>query len=709
MKRLLLLTAFVLAFAGLRMDQVSAADGDEKALIAAVQKLKGFASVDKMDSAKPVLRIDLRSFDLKDDDLKQLRPLLEKSTLPIRLNLNGAAGITDAGLAHLKDLPTLQSLALSEVKFTPAALKNLTGLTNLESLYLSSEELTDADLAPLGKLTKLRDLSVSGSKLTPAAYAHLEDLTQLEEIRVGNTFDGLGDEYLAHMKKMTKLKKLHIGKDKLTDAGMAHMKNFTELRELDLEGPKVTPAGLASLAALKKLQKLTVLSCDAINGDGMAPLKELTELQSLEFVYCGPLNAKATAHLQGLTKLKRLRFDSVENEALQGIAGLKNLEDLQLFYTTVGDAGLKHLSGLTGLRSLNLMKTQVTDAGLMNLSGLTELKRLSLSDNKITDEGLQHLAKMTGLEELGISDCKITGAGLKNLSGLMNLNRLWLNGNPLTDAGLAHLKGMTKLTDLHLTGTKVTDEEVLALKKALPKARILDYAGDEVVLEKKEPPKRVIEDISKIEPAFSLTSEKFAEECKEQKTANEKFKGKVIELSGVVKTVGQNFSGDPYVALEVGKDFTGVMCFTADAQPWAKVVPGQKIKLKGKWPQDPFGPSLHHCVFVDTGKSPAIILTAQELAKEYAADKDATGKKYADKYLIVTGEVVDKEFNSVGAASVTLKVEGKVKVKCSFTAFEKGMVKPIKIGQQLKAVGQYTLNFGDEEVVVYFCHPIKQP
>jgi Leucine-rich repeat (LRR) protein len=705
-RRLLVLLSFVLA-AG-PAAPAFAADPDPKELVAEVQKLKGYTQIDKKDPARPVLRVELRSFDLKDDNLKQLRPYLEKSPLPVALSLSGASGVTDAGLAHLKDLTTLVSLGLGDVKYTDAGLKNLSGLTNLEELYLSGDQLTDASLAPVAKLTKLRKLSVYGSKLTAAAYAHLADLTQLEEVTLGGFSVEVGDECLAHMKKMTKLRTLGIGKEKLTDAGMAHVKNFAELRELRIEGPKVTAAGLESLAALKKLETLTVLSCPAINGDGMAALKGLTNLQGLELVYCGQIDAKATAHLKGLTKLKKLRFDGVQDEALEGIAGLKNLEDLQLFYTSVGDPGLKHLGGLTGLRSLNLMKTRVTDAGLKHLSGLTALQNLSLSDNKaITDAGLEHLAGLTGLEELGLSDCKIGGAGVKHLAKLANLKRLWLNGNPLTDAGLAPLKNLKKLDSIYLTGTKVTDDEVLALKKALPKARILDYAGDEVALEKREPPKRVVEDVSKVEPAFSLTAEKFAAEAKDRAVANEKFKGKVVELSGVVKTVGQNISGEPYLSLEVEKDFTGVMCFTADAEPWAKVVPGQKIKLKGKWPPDAFGTVLAHCAFVDVGTSPAITITAQQLAKEYAADKEAANKKYTDKYLIITGEVADKEFNSAGAASVTLKVDGNVKVKCSFTAFEKGMVKPIKVGQQLKAVGQYTLNFGGDEVGLYFCHPIK--
>jgi Leucine-rich repeat (LRR) protein len=608
----------------------------------------------------------------------------------------------------LKDLQTLQSLTLERIKLTEAGLQQLAALKNLRALHLFGDELTDTHLVPIGKMTKLRELTIYSKKVTPAGYAHVAGLTELEEMQVGVSRD-IGDDCLTHMTKMTRLRIVHLGGDKLTDAGMAHVKNFTELRELWMEGPKVTATGLGSLAALRKLEKLTVFSCTAFNGDGLAPLKEMTELKELDLVYCGETNAKGTAYLQGLAKLKKLRLSGVEDAALEPVGKLKALEELDLNYTRVGDEGVKHLAGMTNLRSLILIKTQVTDKGMNHLSTLTGLKRLSIGENKITDEGLQALAGMKALEDLSITDCKITGSGFKHLSGLTNLKGIWAGGNPLTDVALPPLKDLKKLNFLSLTGSKVTDEVVLALKKDLPEARILDYAGDEVLLEKKEPRKKVVEDISKIEPAFSMTAEMFAAECKDRKAASDKYKGKVIELSGVVKSLDSNFSEDVYVSLAVDKDITGVMCYMATPEPWAKVVPGQKIKLKGKFPEDAFGAALVHCVFVDTGTNPAITMTAQQLAKEYAADKEAANKKYNEKYLILTGEVVDRQFNSAGAASMTLKVDGKVRVKVSFTAFDKGAVKPIKVGQQLKVVGQYALNFDAEEVSLYFCHPIKQP
>jgi tRNA_anti-like len=162
------------------------------------------------------------------------------------------------------------------------------------------------------------------------------------------------------------------------------------------------------------------------------------------------------------------------------------------------------------------------------------------------------------------------------------------------------------------------------------------------------------------------------------------------------------------VSLEAGGDLIGVTCFAANPEPWSQVVPGQKVKLKGRWPPDGGG-TLVDCVFVEVGEGGAISLSAENLAREYAADPEATTKKYDKKYLRISGEIADKEFNSAGAASVFLKGSGKVRVLCSFTAFENDLSKPLKAGQQVKLVGQYTLNFSKDEVGLYFCLPLKEP
>ena len=60
----------------------------------------------------------------KDDDQLPLHPLFQKSTIPISLNLNSCESITDAGLAHLKDIRPLRAIRSAE-RVTNDGLKHL--------------------------------------------------------------------------------------------------------------------------------------------------------------------------------------------------------------------------------------------------------------------------------------------------------------------------------------------------------------------------------------------------------------------------------------------------------------------------------------------------------------------------------------------------------------------------------------------------------
>ena len=76
------------------------------------------------------------------------------------------------------------------------------------------------------------------------------------------------------------------------------------------------------------------------------------------------------------------------------------------------DAGLAQLEGHKTLGGLVLDFTQVTDAGLAQIKRLPSLRHLSLGHTKITDAGLASLQGLTGLEHLDISRTQATDAGL---------------------------------------------------------------------------------------------------------------------------------------------------------------------------------------------------------------------------------------------------------------------------------------------------------
>jgi cold shock CspA family protein len=211
-------------------------------------------------------------------------------------------------------------------------------------------------------------------------------------------------------------------------------------------------------------------------------------------------------------------------------------------------------------------------------------------------------------------------------------------------------------------------------------------------------------------PDFTLTAKAFDEEYnKDKKAAEAKYKGKVVELSGTVKLVGRNLGKEAFVSLDAGsKNITGVMCFTTDKQPWLKATPGRTAKLKGKWPEFTVGPSLVGCIVTEVSGPETPTLTADELGKAYAADKDATTKKYDNKYLFLTGEIAKVTFNEAKAASVLFKTSGKTKVLATFTAFDKEETEKLKAGQKIKVLGLYSFNFAPDEVSLNLCIPVEE-
>ena len=69
--------------------------------------------------------------------------------------------------------------------------------------------------------------------------------------------------------------------------------------------------------------------------------------------------------------------------------------------TRVTPAALRHLAGLTELEVLDLAGLGVTDESLAHLRGLVRLKTLRLRRGQITGAGLVHLTGMSRLEDLG--------------------------------------------------------------------------------------------------------------------------------------------------------------------------------------------------------------------------------------------------------------------------------------------------------------------
>jgi hypothetical protein len=101
----------------------------------------------------------------------------------------------------------------------------------------------------------------------------------------------------------------------------------------------------------------------------------------------------------------------LQDAALKELAGLKNVQSLNLGLTHVTGARLKELAVLKDSQVLDLSHTQVTDAELKELAGLKSLQRLNLHRTSVTAEGVAACPSrrylVTGTAAIGITAARV--------------------------------------------------------------------------------------------------------------------------------------------------------------------------------------------------------------------------------------------------------------------------------------------------------------
>lgn len=222
------------------------------------------------------------------------------------------------------------------------------------------------------------------------------------------------------------------------------------------------------------------------------------------------------------------------------------------------------------------------------------------------------------------------------------------------------------------------------------------------------PNKRSDAELKEKRAKYSVSSEQFAAEfTKDREAAAKKYSGQIIEISGTVSDVGLHITSNAYLAFDVAEKPGFVQCFTVDQEPWHKVLPGAKVKIKGTCETRS---RFERCEIVEANPIPIPEFIAAKLSGEFAANRMHAVKKYGGKYLIVTGHILDRQVSDVGTLTFTLKATEKMKVLCSFALPESKLVQSFKSGEQLRVVGTCSLYAGEGgEIRMQGCLPLKQP
>jgi Leucine-rich repeat (LRR) protein len=260
--------------------------------------------------------------------------------------------ITDADLARIaRENPSVRKIDLSHTKITDAGLEHLRNLRDVRELRLYYAEYISADgIAHLRGWKNLEVLNLRGARVNSKVFDHLAHLTALRELDLG--FTEIDDDGFDQLVALPKLEKLAIGGNRLNGSCLAVIKQLVALRDLDAGGIQRVDSGLWGLA---------------LSEANLARLGSLTQLRRLSV-------AAATINDRGVDKPGHPEAERAELRDLSALAGLKQLEYLDLTRQPLTPAALKSLEGIGSLRELRLgLVKNVEPAMLPKIAGLKKI------------------------------------------------------------------------------------------------------------------------------------------------------------------------------------------------------------------------------------------------------------------------------------------------------------------------------------------------
>jgi len=180
----------------------------------------------------------------------------------------------------------------------------------------------------------------------------------------------------------------------------------------------------------------------------------------------------------GLKSLTLTDFEfSDASQQLMFLTKLSQLESLDLRKTNVDDAALEHLSQLNSLRILKLeYNQQLTDKALEHVAGLTQLSELDLAFVPVTDHSIESLTQLTSLTKLYLYGTMISDEGLRRLPDLPELEVLYVGrdeGAEISDASLEILTARQSLKTLGIPGTRFSADGIQKLREVLPNCTLV--------------------------------------------------------------------------------------------------------------------------------------------------------------------------------------------------------------------------------------------
>ena len=219
-----------------------------------------------------LVHLDLSHTRISDEGMLYLRPAKQI----VDLNLFYAEQITDQGMSAIRDWKHLRHLNLRGTRISNGAMAIIGTLPELESVDVAYTQITAVGLDALSSLTRLKDLSLSilggfrgsSGKTNDAALEILRLLPTLQTLDLGGPHSGAGG-------------KLGHATAPMSSSLPTAVSQLKDLRVLKLTYSEIDANGLQILSALPNLQKLLLNESEYVDDKAVA---QLAQYPSLKYV-----------------------------------------------------------------------------------------------------------------------------------------------------------------------------------------------------------------------------------------------------------------------------------------------------------------------------------------------------------------------------------------------------------------------------------------
>ncbi|MDP1794980.1 MAG: hypothetical protein Q8K63_12675 [Acidimicrobiales bacterium] len=236
----------------------------------------------------------------------------------------------------------LVSLNLATVSVSDAAMAAIASVSTLEHLFISRSSVTDAGLNALEGHAAIEAVHVAGTEVTKASAPVVASWPALTTLEMPSADDEI---LIAAARPHSEW--LHLRGGETTGRGIDALKQCAGLTRLGLRGAHVDDSACRALASLPNLRTLFLTGStfdDVALGEGLRQL----------------------ATLDGLIVNNTRAGDRL----LEHLSRLPSLRAIDAMKTLVTDAGVAHLVPVATLEHADFSETAVTDAGRALLTQL---------------------------------------------------------------------------------------------------------------------------------------------------------------------------------------------------------------------------------------------------------------------------------------------------------------------------------------------------